>query len=301
MKPTAILAADIHIRETCPECRTDDFMAAQACKLLFLKELQEKHNVPILVSGDLFTYWKPSPYLLAWSFRHLPDGIIAIPGQHDLPAHNLDNIEKSGIQVLADAGKITLLTGSDDDPCDINGWMYQGYPWGIPLTGTDRGFGESHAVALIHYGVYEDKPHYPGAENSGGTAKSTIKKMPNFDLIVSGDNHLTFTCKVGKQLLVNPGSFMRTTAAQADHKPSVFLWYAENNSVEQVFLPYEKGVVSRQHIEKEEERDERLEAFVSRLDHNIELGISYKTNMRNYLGKNKISKSITDIIWGTMK
>jgi DNA repair exonuclease SbcCD nuclease subunit len=298
---SAILAADIHLRETTPECRTDDFMETQARKLNWLKELQEKYNVPILVAGDLFNHWKPTPYLLAWTFRNLPDDIVAIPGQHDLPAHNMDDIEKSGIQVLADAGKIVLLT----EPYAYGDKYYDGgitgYPWGFELGGITPFY--SSNIAIIHYGVYESKPHYPGAENSGGTAKSVINKMKGYDLILSGDNHLTFIHRQGKQLLVNPGSFMRTTAAQADHKPCVFLWDAETNEVEQVFVPIENGVVSREHIDEPAERDERLESFVSRLDHNIELGISYRTNIRNHLAKNakSISPNVVKLIWGSMK
>jgi DNA repair exonuclease SbcCD nuclease subunit len=272
-------------------------METQARKLAWLKALQEKYNAPILVAGDLFNHWKPSPYLLAWTFRNLPDEIIAIPGQHDLPAHNMDDIEKSGIQVLADADKITLLT---DTTYHISGELAVcGFPWGVQLGPISPLL--DYAVAIIHYGVYESKPHYPGAENSGGTALSVIKKMQGYDLIVSGDNHLPFECRYKKQLLINPGSFMRTTAAQADHKPSVVLWDAETNEYERVYIPIEQGVISREHIDTITERDERLESFVSKLDHNIELGISYKTNMRNYLAQNKIAPNVTKTIWRSME
>jgi DNA repair exonuclease SbcCD nuclease subunit len=294
---SAILCSDLHIRENQPECRTDDFMATQARKHKWLKDLQEEYDVPILCGGDLFNHWKPSPFLLAWAFRNLPNDIISIPGQHDLPAHNMDNIDRSGIQVLSDSGKIVLLT----EPYGYNtgGFDVNGYSWGFPLTECKTKVYEAPQVALIHYGVYLEKPHYPGAENTGGTAKSVINKMPGFDLIVSGDNHITFIYKHHNQLLVNPGSFMRTTASQSEHKPSVFLWDATSNTVEQVFVPIEQGVINREHIDAVTERDERLESFVSRLDHNIELGISYNTNMRNHLAKNRrsIRPNVSNIIW----
>jgi DNA repair exonuclease SbcCD nuclease subunit len=273
-------------------------METQTRKHKWLKELQREHKAPILMAGDLFNYHKPSPFLLSWSFRNLADGFICIPGQHDLPAHNMDNIGRSGIQVLADGEKINL-TASNLIFID-EGVIYQGFPWGVELRGIEPS-SKFPSVALIHYGVYESKPHYPGAENSGGTAKAVLRSMPGFDLIVSGDNHLTFTQRLDDRVLVNPGSFMRSTAAQADHKPCVFLWCAETNEVEQVFIPIEKDVISREHIEAIHQRDERLESFISKLDHDIELGISYTTNMRNHLAKNKIPKSITDIIWGTFR
>ena len=293
---SAILCSDLHIRETTPECRIDDFMETQTRKYKWLHELQEKYNVPILVAGDLFNYWKPSPWLLGWALRNLPNGIISTPGQHDLPAHNLDNIEKSGINVLSDALKIVLLNENEFD----NDFLVFGFPWGTKLTGAKTKVYNAPHIALIHYGVYQNKPHYPGAENIGGTAKSIIKRMPGFNLIVSGDNHLTFTERVGNSLLVNPGSFTRQTAAQIDHKPCIFLWGAETNEVDQVFVPIEKNVISREHIDKVEIRDERLEAFVSRLDTKIDISISFKQNLKEHIAKNKISKNIQDIIWGCL-
>jgi DNA repair exonuclease SbcCD nuclease subunit len=292
---SAILVSDTHIRETQPECRLDSFIDTQTRKLQWLKRLQEKHECPILHGGDFFHHWKPSPWLLAYIFRNLPNGIVITPGQHDLPAHNMKDIEKSGIQVLADAGKIALLTDSNFHI--VNEMAISGFPWGVELDSISPLL--DYSVAIIHYGVYESKPHYPGAENTGGTALSVIKKMSGFDLILSGDNHLPFELRYKNQLLINPGSFMRTTAAQADHKPSVVLWCAETNEYERVYIPIEKGVISREHIDEVTERDERLESFVSRLDHNIELGISFKTNLRNHLAKNAklIPKNVVDLIW----
>lgn len=298
----AILTADLHIQENAPVCRLDNWMETQERKHQWLSALQKKHGCPVLVAGDLFNHWKPNPFLIGWCGRNLANDIIAIPGQHDLEAHNLANIQKSGINALADNGRIILL----DEPYGYNTGVFDvnGFPWGIELTQCKTKIYEAPQVALIHYGVYQNKPHYPGAEHKGGTAISVIKKMPGFDLIVSGDNHQTFThhWNDGKRntILVNPGSFMRTSAAQADFKPSVFLWCAATNEVEQVFIPIEKGVISREHIDEPQERNERLTAFVDRLDKNIELTISYKENMKRHLAKNKVKKSTSDIIWKSM-
>ena len=294
---SAILLSDTHIRETIPECRTDDFMRAQKKKWMFVKELQKKYQCPVLHGGDVFDHWKPNPFLIGLAGRFLPDNLIAIPGQHDLPSHSLEDVERSGINALHDTGKITLLKHTDD--FDLDHILYQAFPWGIPLKGTERGFGERRAVALIHYGVYRRQPHYPGAEKKGDMARMVLRKMPGFDLIVSGDNHQTFVERQGDRLLVNPGSFMRTTAAQADHKPCVFLWDADTNDVEQVFLPCKEGVVTREHIEVVKAKDERLDAFVTKLDGKVEIGISFKENMKAYIAANSesIPTSTEKVIW----
>ena len=297
-----ILCADIHLRDTVPECRLDDFMSAQSKKHAFLKNLQGVHDAPVLVAGDVFHHWKSSPFLLGYSLRVLCDGIVAIPGQHDLPAHSLENIERSGINVLAESEKITLLSPDRGLKFTERSIDFHGFPWGVELQNTKRT--SKVKVALVHKLVYKGKEPFPGAERCGGTAKQIIKQLSGYDLIVTGDNHATFTERVGDTLLVNPGSFMRTTATQCEHKPCVFLYNADNNEIEQVFLPIEKKAVSREHIELQAERDERIEAFVSRLSHDVEIGLSFEDTMRSYLAKNKITKitkSVQSIIWEAMK
>jgi DNA repair exonuclease SbcCD nuclease subunit len=306
MNVSAILAADIHLRDSVPECRTDDFMKAQTRKHNFLKALQEKHNAPVLLAGDLFHHWKPRPFLIGYALRVLARSVIGIPGQHDLPAHSLERIEESGIYVLAQSGAIELLSPDRDLTTVIRGYHYDsdviGFPWGVELAGTKREK-DVCKIALVHHLVYQGKVPFPGAEKCGGTAKLIIKQMPGFNLIVTGDNHQTFVERVGNTVLVNPGSFMRTTAAQADHKPCVFLWDEKTNEVEQVFLPIDKKAVSRDHIEKKEDKDERIDAFVSRLSEDCEMTLSYETNMRTFLAnpKNKVSKPVQQLIWDSME
>lgn len=295
---SAIICSDIHLRDSSPICRTDDFIETQTRKLKWLSDLQEKYNVPILCGGDLFNYWKPSPWLLGYALRNLPNNIVVVPGQHDLPAHNLDNIDKSGIQVLADAGKIKLIVNPEKDYFTIGKHEVVGFPWGASWKMACDG----PKIAIIHYGVYESKPHYPGAEVSGGSAKYVLNKLlDDYDLVISGDNHLSFTYTSGKRTLVNPGSFMRTSASQIDHQPSVYLWDEKTNLVERVYVPIEKGVISREHIEELQERDERLEAFVSQLKPTTELTVNFRKNLQSHISLNKVSKKVSDLIWGSLQ
>lgn len=294
-KILAIFASDIHLRETAPECRTDDFFLAQLNKLRWLKQLQEQNNCPVLIAGDLFHKWKPSPWLLGFALRELPDKCVCIPGQHDLPAHNLEQIEKSGIEVLASAGKITLLEPARSLQVRGEDFSIIGFPWGIELENCKRN--GRFKIALIHKLIYKAKePPFPGAEEVGSTAKALAKKLSGFDVIVTGDNHQTIFETYGETTVVNCGSFMRSTAAQVDHEPSVFVLY-DDFVVKRLSLPFPKGVISREHIDKVQEKDERIAAFAERLSARIEIGLSYASNMEKYIAKNKISKSVQSIIW----
>ena len=108
----AILCSDLHLSLQRPACRADDdWMGVQAGYLNQLKQLAVDSNysfgtLPIAFAGDLFDKWNVQPELINFALEHLPDGMICVPGQHDLPNHRLDQVHRSGYGVLVAAGKI---------------------------------------------------------------------------------------------------------------------------------------------------------------------------------------------------
>lgn len=281
--PDGILTADWHLQESNPICRIDDFVnVTQWKKVQFISDLQKRYGCPILNAGDLFDHWKPSPELIALTLQHLPNKFWSIAGQHDLPQHSLELIKKSGIHVLEKANRLTFLNR---------------YSWGvepseeasiiIPLLETKK-------VMVWHHMVYQGKIPWPDCP--APSAIKVLKKYPQFDLILTGDNHRPFVEEYEGRLLVNPGSIFRTTADQINHEPRVYLWYAESNTVEPVYLPIESGVISREHLEKARERDDRIEAFISRLDNDWDAAISFEENLNRFLQRNEIRQSVKDII-----
>lgn len=298
MSAAAVLIADTHIGDRVPVCRDpDEYHKAMFRKLDAIAELQDREQCPVLVAGDVFDRWMLPPWILREAIERIR-GWIAIPGQHDLPQHRLGAYGRSALSVLESAGCVKVLKRSSQE-FEVPGWSIVGFPWGSELGPvsplSDR------AVALVHRLVYPDKPPFPGAENTGSTALALLKKMKGFDLIVSGDNHETFY-EVDHQgrTLINPGSMMRTTAAQAGHEPCAFLWYAEDNTIERVVLPHQRDVVSREHIEEVEKRDARIEAFISRLRADVDIGLDYRENLERYMSENEVPNPIREIIWEVM-
>jgi hypothetical protein len=116
-------------------------------------------------------------------------------------------------------------------------------------------------------------------------------------LIVVGDNHQTFVVEEGGRLLVSPGSLMRRTADQVNHKPCVFLWDAKTNEVEPVYLPIKKGVISREHIDRVKQRETRIEAFVSHLEKGFEIGLNFKHNLKRLIQENNIHPNTQKVVW----
>lgn len=274
----AILSGDWHLQETVPIARKDDFYEKQFSKLTFIYSLQKHHDCPILLSGDLFDYWKPTPMLLSKTMEHLPKDIYTIYGNHDLPQHNLDLAYKCGIRVLERAGKLKVLEGTHWNQKPESNLVIN-----------------SQKILIWHTMTYQGKKPWPDCTDPKGA--TLLRKYPKYDLILTGHNHKPFVEKHEGRLLVNPGSIFRLSSDQINHNPRVYLWYADTNTVEAVFLPIEKNVISRKHIEIKEKRDERIDAFVTGLNTDWKAKMSFEENIERFRKKNKIKKSIMSIIY----
>jgi DNA repair exonuclease SbcCD nuclease subunit len=281
-KASAILTSDWHLREDVPICRVDNYWEAQWKKVDFIYNLQVQHGCPVIHGGDLFDHWKPSPNLIRETIERIPQHFYTIYGQHDLPQHSLELVHKCGINTLEAAQKLKILTGTH---------------WGVePDTriGTNFEFGLDGKILVWHHLTYQKSP-FPGA--SGGMASGILQKYPQYNLILTGDNHQAFTEEFEGRRLVNPGSIMRMDADQIDFQPRVYLWYAEDNSVEPIFLPIDKSAITREHLEKKEERDARIDAFVSRLDGNWETKLTFEENLENFKAVNKTRDSVMQLVY----
>lgn len=307
-KPTAILTADIELRKDAPLCRTDkDYFQTLSNKIAWLRELQRKYDCPVFDGGDLFDKkykTHPSHNLLNFAIENLPRPFYTVPGNHDLPGKSMANYHNSAMAVLERAETVifealnAVVTWADryEKPVYVDP-----YPWGVDIEQLYKHYEKwmtivpSYRVALVHTMVYDKHPPFPGCE--GYEKKELIKLLKDYDLIVCGHNHQTFTGKIGNTLLVNPGSLMRNDADQTEHKPCVFLWYAELGKAEPVYVPVEKGVVSREHIDQKAEIENRLDAFTEKLGEQAVKGINFEQNLENALNKNKINKYIIDKVW----
>lgn len=291
-----ICAADIHIRKTRPRARKDDFFGAMGRKLRFILELAKK-SPPLVIAGDFFELAKPGEELLAWVIGLLNGyGVkpVVIPGQHDLPGHSLHRLYESGVGVLAEAGAIDLLVPPADDSVYWHGLAIYGCPYGREPIAPDNG-GEPK-ILLWHHMVIQ-QPLWPGQKADKGHL--ILKKYPQFDIIVTGDNHQSFAVASqppGNRWLINPGSMMRTRSDQIDHRPCVYEW--NDGVVKQHFLPVEEDVWDLEEIEQEKGKEARHNAFVERLDTTAEVGVLFEDNLEAHLEANQVRQPVRDRVWG---
>lgn len=287
-----ILSADFHLRDAIPACRErDEYLAAQERKLKFIHALVLDNNATLLIAGDVFDHWRPSPWLISLAIRYLPQGTVVVPGQHDLPAHNLAEIGKTGLQTLAEAGAVNVLTGGLQhvlgDPTASWGSVY-GYAYGEEAQNppkTDKGV----KILLWHRLTCLKQQPWPGAE-----AEVAGRNMRGFGLVVTGDNHIQFA----DDEWVNPGSLMRMSSDQADFEPAVYGW-REDRSVTRIPLPIEKGVVKApiSNIKAKESRDKRMSAYITRATKQFEDRLSFDKNLERHFKTNKERPGVEAITW----
>ena len=302
-KPTFILTSDWHIRSDAPENRIDDFLNAQENKIDFILDVSNNYNCSIVIAGDIgdksrWENWLLEKYVK--KFKAHRQKIYVLPGQHDLPNHRLDKLKESGLGVLVASLAVRLLISP---MIFIQGSEIFPFPFGRKILRIEeyqnKKFGKSGEchIAVIHQLVSQSKL-WEGQENFV-SAKLLLKKFPDYDLIVSGDNHQSFVEKYKDQLLVNPGSIMRSTIAQFNHKPKIYLWDAENNGIKAIEIPIQspEKVFDLSVINKQDKKDERMSAFVESLKFGYEFKMSFKNNLNKFLDKNKIEEEVKDKIF----
>ena len=268
-------------------------MMAQIKAWDWLSDLQEEHGCPIALAGDTLHHWKASPSLLVQLLRHFPRSVYATIGQHDIRQHNLETLDQSGMMVLSEADRVTLLEEGVVE--SFEDFDLHSFPYGTTPRKISRPSSKPR-VALCHLMTWHKETPFPGCTSDNATA--LLERLQGFQLVVTGDNHIPFVVEDEGRFLVNPGSLLRFTAAQRQHRPRVYLWYADQQKVKTVYAPIDKTVVSRAHIETKEEVDKRIESFVKHLNTDWEVGLSFTRNMKSFLSTNKgTNKRVQKRIW----
>ena len=284
-----LIIGDVHFRGVNPRSRLDNFMEAVSRKLHEVFALAQQHKAAAIVCpGDLLdspaTGWSTVAEL-AEILQSAPCPFLTINGNHDIYAGNPGSKYRTPFGFLARLG---IIEDIGERPFD---WTprYGGYS--VTVTGhgfnieTDTELGKSQFMPLVH-GLEQEKTekdifihvvhsmlmdHSPGFEMRH-TLISQVETTAQ--VIISGHEHIGFGIKRRDDgvLFINPGALCRLSAhhAEIERKIQVALLTVENGGCEAELIPLKSAapgyeVLSRQHLEAEAEREERLEKFLSLL------------------------------------
>lgn len=219
----AILCSDIHLSDKPPTFRSNepDWFEAMAIHLRQLADLARGYDVPIVCAGDVFDRWNSSAALINFALDELPP-MYSIPGQHDLPHHQYQDIKSSAYWTLVKAGVIKNLRYRA--PVELKGLVLHGFPWASELYCNESTDLALH-LGVVHRYLWKDKStSYVGADQEHHI-KSTLKQLKGFDALVFGDNHRGFLIKRKEDrcAVLNCGGFMRRRKDEMDYNPSIGL------------------------------------------------------------------------------
>lgn len=226
-KIIAVLCGDLHITNKRPIARADEnWFDAQKRPLREIKLLAKKHRCPVICSGDVFDKHNPNPETINFAIKHLPK-MFAVPGNHDLPFHRYEDIQKSGYWTLVEAGIITNLP--PDEIIRVSDYLScEGFPWGFGLHPRTKSDLALRVLAVVHKYCWIGDYKYTGATGPDH-ATELSKSLRGYAAILVGDNHSHFSVMSEKgPPVMNVGGLMRRRIDEIDFEPTVGLLYSDN-------------------------------------------------------------------------
>ena len=267
-----IACGDYHITDKRPKSRTDEnYFSSVLKKINLIFDFAIKNNIKFIIQpGDFFDSHKASDFLkqtlikilLAYKKEH---GIqmLVIYGQHDQRFHS-SIIENTPLMVLDRAGAVTIVY--KDNPLTFGNITFYAASWNDeiqqPLDNNKIN------VLITHRMIIKDKLWKAQKEFTYGP--NLFRKYPNYQFMITGDNHQSFTFTVNPKNkpakhLINCGSLMRSTSAQTEHHPCVYLCDTNNSSITQYKLPILSSdlVMDLNKLEEEKRKLKELEEFIT--------------------------------------
>ena len=257
-----IFTTDGHLSTKRPIARTEEtdelYIEHQLDKRRQMFDYAKNNDIKSIIDGgDFFSYWKMdnSNALLIKSYffisRNMIFTLLLTIGNHDLPFHNIENIEQSLIGVLNKIGLVKIGNVIEHADCIINFFHY-----GNEIIGSGNVSDIRTNIAVIHDNIFQYRiPFYM----TGYTAQELIDMLPNYDLFLCGHNHEQFIYKKDNKYVVNGGSVMRLTTNQNNFEPAFYDITVDGHiDIKKIKFNILPNMISDEHL-----KNKKIETFVS--------------------------------------
>jgi len=300
--------SDTHLLWDSPQARLDDTHKTGLEKFEYVLNWAKENGAIILHSADFFDKrrsWYLLPEVVTLLKRYeVP--ILAVFGQHDQYMRSMVTRHATMLGILEQAGLVKIL---GDDPIyfdtDVGVGVARWHIWGagyqeeIPTPGEEYDYN----VLVIHAPIAVESLWHG---HNYIDAEKFLAEHTEFDMILCGDIHRSFGImdSVGRWIL-NTGPMIRRRALEYNfhHKPGFWVIDTEkdnrlNHRVTWEEIPHllAEKVLSRDHIEREEEEEEILGEFVDSVSSDFDAGVDFDDNLAKFLAENDISQSVIDIL-----
>lgn len=288
-KVVAICVADIHLTLRPPVARSAEpcWLGAMKRQLKQLRDLGKSFNhVPIIYAGDIFDKHNPVPELINFAAKNLPNG-YAVPGQHDLPNHRYEDLQKSAYWTLMEVGVLTNIPYRES--VGLSSVSLHGFPWGRPLEPLQREKRERLEMAVVHdYCWMPNHGSYPGADQEK-RIKNRKQSMTGYDVVIFGDNHTPL--QSGKAF--NCGSFFRRKADERNHRPSAGLIHADGTVTRHYFDCSEDKFLDDEELAKAIMEEGSVDELVKELAKLTDVAIDFAEALKRRV--DKVDKSVRNL------
>ncbi len=281
-----IITADWHIRATMPRCRVDiDWIETQRKALNQIVKISKVKDAPVMVVGDLFHSNSDTTFECVQMVQQVADelgGLYVLAGNHDLPYHSSENIERSAIGVLFKSHNVFSIK---DYFCSHN----------VSAANFDGKDNENAEMVFKHVLTFPDAKSLPPNVDAL-TAKDLLNEFPNAKWIFTGDYHHNFHYQKNGRHVINPGCLLRQASDMKDYQCGVYLVDTDKEIAEFVPIIDNEQFVDDSYILKEEERTERIENFVNKLADTKNISLDFKENVYRAIQQNKFSDEMINML-----
>lgn len=281
-----IVTADWHIRATRPRCRIDeDWIQTQQKALDQIIQISNKKRAPVFVVGDLFHSNSDTSFQCIQIIQQTADelgGLYVLAGNHDLPYHSSENIEKSAIGILLKS---------------INVFSMQEHfvRHNVSAANFDQKDNKDAEIVFKHILVFPDVKSIPPNVDAI-TAKELLNEFPKAKWIFTGDYHHNFHYEKNGRHVVNPGCLLRQASDMKDYQCGVYYIDTDEEIVEFIPIIDSEEFVDDSYIIKQEERETRIENFVDKLKDTKSVSLDFINNVENAMLENNIQGELRDKI-----
>lgn len=291
----AIITADWHIRATKPRCRVEEdkmWMSTQFNALMQIGDIAIDKDCDVICVGDIFNSNSDTSFqciniieVLAERLNVAGRKLGVLAGNHDLPYHSSENIDKSAIGVLLNCNNIYKISSL------MSGEYYDYY---FSACNFDEET-ENKEIIFKHILTFPDEESKPEL-SVGVTAQDLLDKYDKAKWIFTGDYHGRFHYEKNGRHVINSGCLIRQTSAMKDYQCGVYYVDTDDDKVEFIPIRDDYDLVDDSYILKQHEREERIDDFVDRLKDAKSVTLDFKDNVEKAMIQNKITGSLKDTI-----
>lgn len=278
-----IISADWHLRATRPRCRVDnDWIETQKKALRQIAEIAEEKNAPIMVVGDLFHSNSDTSFECINMVQKLADrlgSLYILAGNHDLPYHSSENIDKSAIGVLFQSENIFKISDYSDE---------------FSASNFDEEDDENAEIVFKHTLTIpsEDKPDFVDCE----TPESLLRKFPKAKWVFTGDYHRNFHYEKNGRHVVNSGCLLRQASDFKDYTCGIYFVDTDKNIVDFIPIIDNEELIDDSYITKENEREKRIDDFVSKLKSTKSVSLDFLANVEAMMERNGFELELKEVV-----